>query len=491
MLGDALQQENFVSLSSDILPEQREYERAIVTWLNSYLGPHTQRYLTDLQTSLGGKHVHVMQSDATTMPARTASNQAVKLLLSGPAGGVVAAATIASTSGQSRLMTLDMGGTSTDVALIDGQVTQTTEGRIAEFPLAVPMLDIHTIGAGGGSVAYADQAGGLHVGPESAGALPGPACYGRGGSHPTVTDANVVLGRLPEKNSWSDGLQLDRDKAALSMQGLAQQLNCSVKDAARGVIELANAHMVQALRVISIHRGFDPADFCLFPFGGAGALHMCEVAEQLGMRNILVPKNAGILSAFGMLHAPIGQLASRTFCKAWDQFDEKGLSDIFMQLEAQAAARLRVVGLEPTRLARWIDLRYQGQSSQITQEWTAFECIAREFTHSHQSQFGYHLPSYPIEVVTVRVWAYQDVETPLPQQAVTTGREATAINYTQIVGYSDPVPVFRRDQLVFQQLIHGPAVILDTSSTQFITENWKAEIHESGHIYLQKTTDCH
>ena len=487
-LASALQDQYFVTRSSQILPEQREYERAVVTWLNSYLGPHTQRYLSDLQQALSGKHVHVMQSDATTLPAVRASKQAVKLLLSGPAGGVVAANSIAKEIQKKRLLTLDMGGTSTDVALIDEQPQHTTEGRIAEFPLAMPMLDIHTIGAGGGSIARVDSAGVLHVGPASAGADPGPACYGAGGSLPTITDANVVLGRLPSINTWTSGFQLDKDLAYCSMQAVAQQLNCSVSEAAQGIISLANAHMVQALRVISIHRGYDPREFCLFPFGGAGGLHMCEVAEQLGMCEILVPFNAGILSAFGMLQAPLGQMVSLSLCRDLTDFNEEAINQLVQQLQIQAEDTLRRADLQPNRNTNWLDLRYRGQSSVISIPWLGQHDIAAEFTRAHLARFGFQLQSHSIELVTARVWAYQDIE-PLPLNKIRGGPEEPPIAHTQVVNCPSSVPVFTRNNLVYQQILLGPSIILDESGTSFISAGWHATVDQYGHLHLQTATD--
>ena len=282
-LEEALQDRYFVSRSSHIFAEQREFERGIVTWLNSYLGPLTDAYLSRLQASVHSLTLQVMQSDATTLPAAMAAKQAVRLLLSGPAGGVVAANTIAQQTNNRRLLTFDMGGTSTDVALIDHQPSFTQQAKIAEFPLAISMLDIHTIGAGGGSIARVDQGGGLHVGPESAGAVPGPACYDNGGELPTITDANVIVGRLPIIDRWKSGLLLNKSAAEKVMLPIAQGLGCSVEEAAFGILQLANAHMSQALREISIHRGNDPSQFSLFPFGGCGGLHMCDVAKELGV----------------------------------------------------------------------------------------------------------------------------------------------------------------------------------------------------------------
>ena len=488
-IEEALKADYFLTRSSAILPEQREYERAIVTWLNSYLGPLTQGYLKNLQQTLSGGTIHVMQSDATTLPATRAGTQAVRLLLSGPAGGLAAASAIASESGHQQLLTLDMGGTSTDVALIDKQAKFTNEGKVAEFPLAISMLDIHTIGAGGGSIARVDEAGGLHVGPESAGADPGPACYDRGGALATITDANVVLGRLPITHTWSSGITLDRDKAFQAMALVAKRLNCTVTEAAKGVISLADAHMVEALRVISIHRGYNPGNFSLFPFGGAGGMHMCAVAEALKIKTILIPKNAGILSAQGMLYAPVGETESQSFCKYWTKYKQNVILNIFKQLKAKTQKKLSTLGLTPNREAYWLDLRYQGQASVISLEWHGQDDIACRFQQAHKSRFGFALAEENIELVTVRVWLYQDIQPPsLPE--IAKGKKAEPIDYAPLGELKKSAPVFLRESMVQQQEIQGPCIILDSSETLYIASNWRGEVTPKGHIYLQLYADC-
>ncbi len=483
---NALQGDTFISRSSQLLPEQREYERAVVTWLNSFLGPVTQRYLHDLQSTLTAT-IHVMQSDATTLPAVSAGKQAVRLLLSGPAGGVVAATEVAKHSGHRKLLTLDMGGTSTDVSLIDQQPSYTNEGRIAEFPLALPMLDIHTIGAGGGSIARLDDAGGLHVGPESAGAQPGPACYGHGGKQATITDANVVLGRLPVSQAWSSGLKLDRAAAQRVLQPLADGMQCSIEEAALGIIQLANAHMVQALRVISIHRGHDPSDFCLFPFGGAGGLHMCAVAKELDITNILVPVNAGILSAQGMLVAPVGEMMSQSICQLWSQLDHDWLDTVFAQLQAEATRKLAEVKIDSHRASLWLDLRYRGQSSVISLRMSE-DAIDAQFQQMHQQRFGFSLPIDNIELVTVRVWVYQDAPElePLP---IKQGTPAEPTAMTQVADIHSPVPIYARHELVSGQRLAHPCIVLDDSGTIYVEKNWQAKVTEHGHLHLQLNTD--
>jgi len=478
----------FVSRSSKVLPEQREYERAVVTWLNSYLGPKTQSYLHNLQSRLNST-IHVMQSDATTLPAEQAGKQAVHLLLSGPAGGVMAASVIAKASKQPKLLTLDMGGTSTDVSLIDQKARFTNDARIAEFPLAISLLDIHTIGAGGGSIARVDEQGGLHVGPESAGAQPGPACYGHGGRVATITDANVVLGRLPVSRAWESGLHLDKQAAYKAVETIANDLNCSVTQAAHGIIEMANAHMAQALRVISIHRGHNPSDFSLFPFGGAGGLHMCAVAEQLGIRQILMPRNAGILSAQGMIYAPVGQMSSRSVCQPWNQESYQLATSVFSELVKDAQSQLKQVGICAQRIERWVELRYQGQSSTISLAWDECEDINNSFGQAHEQRYGFMLAKHAIELVTLRVWVYQDV--PQPElERLDNDKQALAIDHCQVDGETDAVSIFLRQELAHEQQIQGPSVILEDSGTLFIASGWHGEVTEYGHIRLQMDADC-
>ena len=303
----------FASISSQVLPEYKEYERGIATWLNAYVGPLMAGYLDRTAARTRPAALSIMRSSGDACGAHQAGREAVHLLLSGPAGGLTGARHCAGQIGAAKCMTFDMGGTSTDVALIDGDIALTNEGRIGPYPVAVPMVDMHSIGAGGGSIAYADAGGGLQVGPQSAGARPGPACYDQGGTLPTVTDANLLLGRLPPFTRLGGTLALNGDKARQALAGLAAELGlATAEQAADGVVALANEHMTQALRLISVQRGIDPRDFVLVAFGGAGGLHVCALAEALEMGRALVPARAGALSAFGMLVAPAGRQYSKT-----------------------------------------------------------------------------------------------------------------------------------------------------------------------------------
>ena len=285
LIESAMPADVFVSCSSDVLCEYREYERGITTWLNAYVGPLVNGYLNNLARQLAPANISVLRSSGYTCSAMHAGREAVHLILSGPAGGLAGARHVAGLAGMNRIMTFDMGGTSTDVALIDGAIDLTNQGRIENYPVAVPMVDMHTIGAGGGSIAYIDAGGMLQVGPESAGAEPGPVCYGKGGDQITVTDANLVLGRLPKTARLAGGMALDFDSAHRSLAALARQLQLdSAEAAALGVIRIANEHMAQALRVISVQRGIDPRKFTLVAFGGAGGMHVCDLADELEIR---------------------------------------------------------------------------------------------------------------------------------------------------------------------------------------------------------------
>ena len=337
VLGD----EWFTSCSSEVLPEIREYERGIATWLNASVGPVIRRYLQKLVRQHPNARISVMQSSGTTIAADQAAQQAVRLLLSGPAGGLAAARLVGAVAKRPKMLTLDMGGTSTDVALLDGRIPLTNESRIGRWPLTISSVDIHTIGAGGGSIARVDEGGLLLVGPESAGADPGPACYGRGGEQVTVTDANLVLGRIPEATLLGGYLPLNPAAAHTAMARLAAQLGCSDIEAAQGVVRMANEHMARALRVISVERGHDPRDYQLFCFGGAGGLHACELAELLQLRSITLPPLAGVQSALGMLASEPGRELSLAVLQPLAEFTDDQLAG---QLRTAGRRRRRRAG---------------------------------------------------------------------------------------------------------------------------------------------------
>ena len=383
----------FVSLSHEILPEYREYERASTTLVNAYVSPLMDRYLRRLDEALGAARLRVFQSNGGSISARSAGRSAVHTVLSGPAGGVLGAAAAARSAGYEKIISFDMGGTSTDVSLYDGDFSYTTETTIGDFPVRVPMLDIHSVGAGGGSIAYLDSAGALRVGPRSAGAWPGPVCYGEG-EEITVTDANLLLGRIDPDEFLGGSMKLDLDRTRQFMNRFARAAGVSAKALAEAIVQVANSNMERAIRAISVERGHDPRDFALLSFGGAGPQHACELADRLEMKTVIVPHHAGVLSAVGMLAADCVRDFSQSAlgCE---------LDDVFRELEARAAREFGEEGLPAAHFERQVDLRYVGQSFEITVPYGDRE----RFDEAHRKLYGYEHPERGVEAVTARVKA--------------------------------------------------------------------------------------
>ncbi len=474
----------FVSRSSAVLQEYREYERGITTWLNAWVGPLVQGYLQRLEEGLPGAGISVMQSSGTTIEAAQAGRQAVHMLLSGPAGGLAGARRVGVKAGSERLLTFDMGGTSTDVALIDGELKLTTEGQIGHWPVSVPMVDMHTIGAGGGSIAFVDAGGLLQVGPESAGAAPGPACYGRGGERPTVTDANLLLGRLLPGAFLGGGMSLDREAAREAMGRVANPLGLSAEEAARGVVRLADEHMARALRVMSVQRGVDPRQLTLTSFGGAGGLHVCALAEELGMSRALAPVHAGVLSALGMLAAPRGRQLSHTVKGLLDVVSEADIEAAFENLEAEGGAELAAEGVAPSllRVDRGVDLRYAGQSYTLNVPWEGLAAAAEAFHCRHQATYGHRL-NLPVELVNVRVGLFG----PEPEFTLASigKNQANYLEIVELYGVMGKAEVWRRTALTAGQVIEGPALVVETVATTYIAPRWRALVDSVGNLILE------
>ncbi|MEQ9060488.1 MAG: hydantoinase/oxoprolinase family protein [Gammaproteobacteria bacterium] len=479
---EALPDTLFVTRSSEVLPEYREYERGMATWLNAYVGPVMQRYLERLGRELAPAPLSIMQSSGVTAEPDFAARRAVNLLLSGPAGGLEGARHVAQAAGHARILTFDMGGTSTDVALIDGDIALTSEGAVGRYPVAVPMVDMHTIGAGGGSLAHVDAAGVLHVGPESAGAVPGPACYGQGGTQATVTDANLVLGRLPGAVRLGGNLALDVDAAWRALTRLGEALGgLSAEEAARGVVAMANEHMQQALRVISVERGIDPRDFTLVSFGGAGGLHVCALAEALGMQRALVPATAGVLSALGMVVARPGRRLSRTVRAPLDACDAGDLAARFEEVAAPGLAALAREGHAAAEIAcaYSVDVCYRGQSFALNLPWTDHAALAEAFHAAHAQRYGHRL-DLPLELVNLRVAL--DVVTPAaPVTAASAARARHAA--PPAAGGSG---VFARETLVPGARFAGPAIVYDAIATAHVDAGWHAQVDGQGNLALTR-----
>ena len=472
-----------VSCSYNVLPTQGEFERSMATWLNAWLGPKVSNYLEALDHAIAPAPLSIMQSNGGTIDARAAANEAVNLLLSGPAGGLAAALRLGQQIGQAQLMTFDMGGTSTDVALLDGGVSLTQKGHIGPYPVATPMVDMHTIGAGGGSIADVDPAGMLHVGPESAGADPGPACYGKGGQAVTVTDANLVLGRLHPSFLLGDHLALQRGAAEDAMGRLAEQLNCSLLDAARGVIDLANEHMTQALRVISIQDGHDPKAFSLVSFGGAGGLHVCALADNLGMTNAIVPSRAGVFSAEGLICAPKKRQHIQALPAEIDLQEVQQLAD---RLAGDCRDALLAEGLseQTIHISQTLQMCYKGQSSTLDIPWQAdLQALTDTFHRQHAHRFGHRL-ALPVSLVNIRVEATGNEPVPTPKVPPSHRQPPTFVEMADETG---PVPVYRRDHLAIDQSLDGPAIVAESVGTTWLAPGWRATVHPLGHLLLSRT----
>lgn len=460
----------YLCSSHEISPEFREFERAATTAVNAYVGPLMEAYLSELAASRRFR-IAIMQSNGGFLSAPDASRHAVRTVLSGPAGGVIGALETARFSGFRRLLGFDMGGTSTDVSLVDGSPHETTESVIDGLPVRIPMLDIHTVGAGGGSIARVDAGGLLRVGPESAGADPGPACYGKG-LEPTVTDAHVTLGRID--GLLGGAVQIDASRAAAAIERVSKQLKLSRDAAAAGILRIANANMERAIRTVSVERGYDPRDFALVAFGGCGGLHACEIAAELGMGTVIVPRHAGALSALGMLMADAVRDYSLGVLGRADP------DSAFAGLERKASRESPGASME-----RAADLRYRGQSYEINVPCPkSIAASAERFHREHAKLYGYANPDREIEVVTIRVRARTRLPKPHLRNASHAVLGRPAWHRVFVDGSWHNLPVWNRDHLGSKSRT-GPALILDYGSTTLVPSKWRFRLDRSGALVIR------
>ena len=480
-----------VSLSSEILPEYREYERTSTTAVNAYVSPVLDGYLSHLEQALHPQtRLRVMQSNGGNISPAEARKFGVRCILSGPAGGVVGCEYVGkliAPAGGIRLIGFDMGGTSTDVTLIDGKSHITTEAVVSGCPIHIPLLDIHTIGAGGGSVAQVDAGGALRVGPASAGADPGPACYGRG-DLPTVTDANLVLGRLSAEHFLGGQMPLDASRAHAALAKLGEELKLTAEQAALGVVAVANAHMERALRVISVERGHDPRRFTLLSFGGAGGLHAAGLARGLGIPRVIVPPLASTLSAFGMLAADVIKDYARTVMLP----GSTPVPDLSAQLEALAERGYREILVESIpaeriRIERFLDMRYRGQSYELIVPFS--DTVYADFHRLHEHQYGYANNTAPVEVVNLRVRAVgQSSPPPLSPRPVQGPDPVSAyLESLRVFFTGDPIetPFYRAESLEPGNRIQGPAVVVRSDTTILIGPTDRAEVDEFDNLLIE------
>jgi N-methylhydantoinase A len=448
-IGEALRERLavHVSLSHEVVGTFREFERAATTEVDAALSPLLARYLRrllDTSRDAGLPTPAIMQSSGGLARLDAAADHAALTVLSGPAGGAAAAALLAARCGEPDLLCFDMGGTSCDVCVVeDGRVRETTAREVGGRPLALPMVDIHTVGAGGGSIGWRDPGGALRVGPRSAGAEPGPACYGRGGTEPTVTDANLVLGHLSADVPLAGDVELDADAAHAAVERLAGELGLDARACAEGIVRVANAEMVRALRVMTVERGIDPRRFALLAFGGAGPLHAAAIAEELGMTKILVPRASGVLSALGLAAADRRADAQRTVL---------GRDDASVDaLRDEVAAAL---GGEPEVEVAW-DLRYRGQSHELTVRGAERDELRERFEALHEERYGHRDPDGEVELVTIRV----------------TGRlPAPAVDFGAPAG----------------EEVEGPAVLALPEATLVVPEGWRGSTDDTGTLVLER-----
>ena len=506
-----------VSVSHEILPEFREYERTSTTVINAYLVPVMSSYLRDTIARISGllphqahkksgknhsrpsqASVRIMQSNGGIISAEQAAREPVRTMLSGPAGGVIGASHAAKLAHLDKCVSFDMGGTSTDVALLTGELRTTSEAIVAGLPVAVPMLEIHTVGAGGGSIARFDEGGSLRVGPESAGAMPGPVCYGRG-LDPTVTDAHAVLGHLGDRGLLGGTFSLDIPRARAQMQKIVKQSGArfrTVEAFAQGIIAVANAVMEKAIRVISVERGHDPRDYTLMAFGGAGGLHACELAAALEMRGVLIPVFPGGLSALGILQADVAKELSQTVLLPADELRKKSqqVPTLVKRLEQHAQRVLVAEGFarDKMRFQHSLDMRYLGQAYELNIPVGSLISIGRDvilaFHRAHEMRYGYHHENKKVEIVNVRCRATGITDRPPRYKVAPRSRTVPLLpEQTMELTFYDrtrKTTLYRRDNLRAGDVFSGPAIVAEYSATTLIPPDWKVCVDNYGQLLL-------
>jgi len=498
----------FVTCSHEVSPQFREFERFTTTAMNAFIGPLVRDYVRHLSDGLAQAgfrgEVHIMRSNGGVAPARTISELPVYTLMSGLAAGVLGGAWVGELAGRHNVITLDIGGTSADIGVVtDGRFGEASarDTFVAGYPILVPMIDLHTIGAGGGSIAYVDPAGAFRVGPQSAGAVPGPAAYGQGGTEPTVTDANIVLGRLDVENFLGGAMRLDRVAATTAVQGLADRLGLPLLEAAEGVVAVLNANMANAIRARTVQKGIDPREYALVASGGAGPLHGAEVAAMLGIPEVIVPPYPGINSAIGLLTTDLKYDIVRTAFMVSARLDVGRLRADFASMEAELRAQLEGDDLDPAKASfeRSADARYVGQGYELRlplpgqglDQDTMASALAA-FHELHHQEYGHHFPASPIELVNLRVTAIGTVPKigapPKPQGGQLAAARIRVDQAVFRVGTelgSFETTFYDRGKLPPGVALPGPAIILQADSTTVVPPGCSAQLDDSGSIIIR------
>lgn len=501
-----------VCRSSTVLAEVREYERASTTVANAFIAPRVARYVKRLASRLGvlpeasGARLRIMQSNGGLMSAGEAAAYPIQTALSGPAGGVLGALASARAAGFSRVVTFDMGGTSSDVGFCAaGRVQLGSEGAIGAIPVRIPMVDLHTVGAGGGSIARIDAGGALKVGPESAGAVPGPACYGRGGVRPTVSDAHVVLGRLCPEHFLGGAMRLDVEAARRAVfDHVARPLGVSLEEAAAGILAVVDASMARAVRVMSVERGQVPGELALVVFGGAGALHGCALAEAVGIPRVVVPARPGLLSAYGMLQADVVRFVSRSLvCSlgvAGEVLPGGAVERVRAVLEAlrgrcHALLAQDGIGSEARALVPEGGLRYRGQSYELvvglspgeSVDAAVLEALKARFEAAHEARYGYRMAGHAVELVTLRVQGIGRVaRRGAAAAAAPVGAGAGESVRAWFAGTWREVERVSREAIAVGSSVDGPAIVTEYTATTVVAPGWRARLEAGGALVLER-----
>lgn len=509
-IGEAIKEELpeiGISLSSEVVSEFKEFERMSTTAINAYVAPVMSRYLRQLQQSIAelgiDSDVHIMQSNGGTMGADLAVEKPVHTILSGPAAGVIGSVAIANEANQPNSISVDMGGTSFDISLCyQGEVRRTQDSEIERLPVKVPMVDIHTLGAGGGSVSWIDPGGALRVGPQSAGAEPGPACYSRGGTEATVTDANLTLGRLNPKSLLGGGLGLDVEAARNAIKTrIAGPLDISIEEAAEGIIRVVNAGMIKGIRVVSVAKGYDPREFCLVTFGGAGPVHASELAAELDIPRVLVPIAPGVTSALGLLMADLREDLVRTILRPSDAIEPSELNERFAEMESESIATMDREGVSQDQIVqiKVADVRYLGQGFELEVPVGAGELseveveqVYERFHMSHTKVYGYAQRDSRMEIVNLRLTTLATM--PRPRLEATAGRgsrnsDGAKVAMRDVYFHNEPVKtnIYDRSRLNPGDVIEGPAVVEQLDSTTLIWPGQTSSVDMYNNLLLERS----
>jgi len=486
-----------ITLSHEIAREWREYERASSATLNAYIAPRVEGYLETVEHELGELNVasplYVMQSNGGITTARRARAEPIQTLLSGPVGGTIGGASIAQTTGRRNLLCIDMGGTSFDLSLVvDGRPTISTETELEGLPILMPLVDIHTIGAGGGSLAWL-EAGGLRVGPQSAGAAPGPACYGRGGTQPTVTDANLYLGRLDSGYFLGGRMALDEGAAGRALEAVAPQVGLSTRELAEGMLAIVNARMADAMRTITVKQGIDPREFSLVAFGGAGPMHAVWLAEELEIGEVIVPWSPGTFSAWGMLQTDMRHDVVQSFYRPLADLEPSAVSSTFNALEAEGSDLLEKegIGAGDQYFARSADMRYVGQEYTVNLpigDSISLDEIDNSFHDAHRVRYGHSTPGAPVEFVNLRVAAMGRITGASPKYNPPAADANPLLGHRNVIfdGREHDTPVLLRENLPPKTSQAGPVVIEEESSTIVVPPGHRAAIDELGNVLITR-----